>query len=51
MAENKKEEVEINSFSDLIKTLFKYDNWYLGGFVILLILFVLMDIALFTPHS
>ncbi|MCG2887910.1 MAG: hypothetical protein L7H21_01115 [Sulfolobales archaeon] len=44
-------EYEIKSFGDLIKALFKYGNWYLGGFVILLILFVLMDIALFTPHT
>ncbi|WP_221289301.1 hypothetical protein [Stygiolobus caldivivus] len=51
MAENKKDEVEINSFTDLIKALFRYDNWYLGGFVILLILFVLLDVVLFTPHS
>jgi len=49
MAE-KKNEGEINSFGDLIKALFKYDNWYLGGFVILLILFVIFDIIAFTPH-
>jgi hypothetical protein len=44
-------EYEIKSFGDLIKALFKYGNWYLGGFVVSLILFVLMDIVLFTPHT
>ena len=44
-------EYEIKSFGDLIKALFKHGNWYLGGFVILLILFILMDIALFRPST
>ncbi|BFI76354.1 hypothetical protein [Sulfurisphaera ohwakuensis] len=50
MAEKKSEEYEINSFGDLIKALFKYENWYLGVFVILLILFVIFDIIAFSPH-
>jgi hypothetical protein len=44
-------EYEIKSFGDLIKALFSHGNWYLGGFVILLILFILMDVALFSPHT
>ncbi|MEM0363081.1 MAG: hypothetical protein QXH75_04690 [Sulfolobaceae archaeon] len=46
MSEKKK---EIESWGDLIKSLFT-DNWYLGGFIILLILFIIADIILFTPH-
>lgn len=45
-----KKEEEINSLGDLIKALFKYDNWYLGSFVILLILFIIFDVIAFTPH-
>lgn len=35
---------EINSFGDLIKALFTDDNWYLGGFIIALILFIVFDL-------
>ncbi|WOE50135.1 hypothetical protein [Sulfuracidifex metallicus] len=41
---------EINTIMDLIKALFKDDNWYLGGFIVALILFILFDVAAFTPH-
>ncbi len=41
---------EINSIMDLIKALFKDDNWYLGGFIVALILFVLFDLVAFSPH-
>ncbi|WP_236753258.1 hypothetical protein [Acidianus sp. HS-5] len=44
MAEKK---TEINSFSDLIKALFKDDNWYLGGFVVALILFIIFDLIVY----
>lgn len=37
----------INSFTDLLKSLFKDDNWYLGGFIIALILFIIFDLAVF----
>jgi hypothetical protein len=47
MAEDKKQ--EISSFSDLIKALFKDDNWYLGGFIIALILFIIFDLAVYHP--
>jgi len=47
MAEDKKQ--EINSFSDLIKSLFKDCNWYLGGFIIALILFIIFDLAVYHP--
>ncbi|EWG07515.1 MAG: hypothetical protein ASUL_03374 [Candidatus Aramenus sulfurataquae] len=43
------EKYEIKSFKDLIEALFKYDNWYLGGFVIALILFVIFDLAVYHP--
>ncbi|AEB95452.1 MAG: hypothetical protein QXR57_07500 [Metallosphaera sp.] len=41
---------EINGIMDLIKALFKDGNWYLGGFIIALILFIIFDIVAFTPH-
>ncbi|BBL46762.1 MULTISPECIES: hypothetical protein [Metallosphaera] len=41
---------EINGILDLIKALFKDGNWYLGGFIIALILFIIFDIIAFTPH-
>ncbi|WP_168360666.1 hypothetical protein [Acidianus sulfidivorans] len=44
---SEKKEGEINSFSDLIKALFKYDNWYLGGFVVALILFIIFDLIVY----
>ncbi|MFP3065328.1 MAG: hypothetical protein RXR59_07340 [Sulfolobus sp.] len=50
MAE-RKDEAEIKSLGDLIKALFKYDNWYLGGFIIALILFIIFDVIAFSPHS
>ncbi len=34
----------------MIKALFKDGNWYLGGFIIALILFIIFDIIAFTPH-
>ncbi|MCH4815448.1 MAG: hypothetical protein QXY87_07020 [Saccharolobus sp.] len=42
---------EIKSWTDLIKALFTDDNWYLGGFIVLLILFLIFDLIAFTPHS
>ncbi|BCS92912.1 hypothetical protein [Metallosphaera javensis (ex Sakai et al. 2022)] len=41
---------EINGILDLIKALFRDGNWYLGGFIIALILFIIFDIIAFTPH-
>lgn len=46
MAEKK----EVNGLLDLIKALFADDNWYLGGFIIALILFIIYDVIAFTPH-
>ncbi|AHC50564.1 hypothetical protein SUSAZ_00165 [Sulfolobus acidocaldarius SUSAZ] len=43
-------EYSIDSFTNLIKALFKYDNWYLGGFIIVFILFIVFDIIFFTPR-
>ncbi|MCG3108518.1 hypothetical protein L3N51_00799 [Metallosphaera sp. J1] len=48
MAEKNKN--EINGILDLIKALFRDGNWYLGGFIIALILFIIFDIIAFTPH-
>ncbi|WP_167738473.1 MULTISPECIES: hypothetical protein [Sulfolobaceae] len=42
---------EIKSWADLVKALFIDDNWYLGVFIVLLILFVIFDLIAFTPHS
>ncbi|WWQ61490.1 hypothetical protein V6M85_05285 [Sulfolobus tengchongensis] len=42
---------EIKSWSELIKALFTDDNWYLGGFIVLLLLFVIFDLIVFTPHA
>ncbi|QPG49524.1 hypothetical protein [Saccharolobus solfataricus] len=42
---------EIRSWTDLIRALFVNDNWYLGGFIVLLILFIIFDLIAFIPHS
>ncbi|ACP34199.1 conserved hypothetical protein [Sulfolobus islandicus Y.G.57.14] len=42
---------EIKSWANLIKTLFADNNWYLGVFIVLLILFIIFDLIAFTPHS
>ncbi|BCU67055.1 hypothetical protein HS7_04920 [Sulfolobales archaeon HS-7] len=34
----------VDSLLDLIKNLFNDDNWYLGGFVVALILFIIWDL-------
>ncbi len=38
------------TWGDLIKSLIAGENWYLGWFIVLLILFVIFDIIAFTPH-
>lgn len=49
MTEEKNSKIE--TWSDLIKALFTDDNWYLGGFIVLLILFIIFDLIAFTPHG
>lgn len=41
---------EINGILDLIRSLFTDGNWYLGGFIVALILFIVYDLIAFTPH-
>lgn len=43
---SEKKEV-INSLFDLVKILFNADNWYLGGFIIALVLFIIFDIVIY----